>query len=147
MKFYVMRVFALTLLASFSICCAAAPDSGNGVLRNLTTDQAVQIALTNHPHLAEAMANIEASKARAEVAGRLPNPEAVARMESAPISSGATSQAEYVAGISQTIPLGRRLSAAREAEQAGVELRRKELEAAALELAKSVRSAFATALF
>ena len=127
--------------------CAAAERNDGGATRELSVEQAIRIALTNHPHLAEAMANIEASKARAEVAGRLPNPEAVARMESAPISSGATSQAEYVAGISQTIPLGRRLSAAREAQQAGVELRRKELEAAALELAKSVRSAFATALF
>lgn len=116
-------------------------------ITNLTMEQAVQIALTNHPHLAEAWANIESAKARLKAAGRLPNPDAVARMESAPLSSGTTSQAEYVAGISQTIPLGRRLSAARDVEEAGVRVRERELEAAALNLTKTVRGAFASALF
>jgi cobalt-zinc-cadmium efflux system outer membrane protein len=68
-------------------------------------------------------------------------------MESAPLSSATASQAEYVAGVSQTIPLGRRLTAAREVEESGVRLREKELEASALSLTKSVRSGFATALY
>ncbi|MGZ8899902.1 MAG: TolC family protein [Limisphaerales bacterium] len=142
-----MKIVAWILLAASSTWCAAAPTSEAGALHDLTLVQAINIALTNHPHLAEAHANIEAAKARASVVGKLPNPEAVARMESAPLSSGTTSHAEYVAGVSQTIPLGRRLSAAREVEEAGVRLREKELEASALSLAKSVRSAFATALY
>jgi cobalt-zinc-cadmium efflux system outer membrane protein len=68
-------------------------------------------------------------------------------MESAPLSSGTTSQAEYLAGVSQTIPLGKRLSAARDVERAGADLREKEQEAAAWNLTRSVRGAFATALF
>jgi cobalt-zinc-cadmium efflux system outer membrane protein len=119
----------------------------NGPLNNLTLERALQMALRSHPHLAEAAANLEAARARAATAGRLPNPEIVGRMESAPLSSGTTSLAEYVAGFSQTIPLGKRLSAAREAERAGVDLREKEREAAAWNLIRSVRGAFATALF
>jgi outer membrane protein, heavy metal efflux system len=146
-RYRLRAIVVATVLVLSCGWCSAAEGGRGGAIRDLSIEQAIRIALTNHPHLAEAMANIEASKARVEVAGRLSNPEAVARMESAPISSATTSQAEYVAGISQTIPLGRRLSAARAAEQAGVEWRQKELEAAALNLAKSVRSAFATALF
>src|SRR5688500_16896648 len=67
----------------------------NVPLANLTMEQAIEIALRVHPHLAEAGANLEAARARAAGAGRLPNPDAVARMESAPISSGTMSQAEY----------------------------------------------------
>jgi cobalt-zinc-cadmium efflux system outer membrane protein len=119
----------------------------NGPLNNLTLERVLEMVLRSHPHLAEAAANLEAARARAATAGRLPNPEIVGRMESAPLSSGTTSLAEYVAGFSQTIPLGKRLSAAREAERAGVDLREKEREAAAWNLIRSVRGAFATALF
>ena len=142
-----MKRVVLILLLFPSIWCAAAPGGDRGAIQNLTLDQAIQIALTNHPHLAEAHANIEAARARASAAGRLPNPEAVVRMESAPLSSGTTSDAEYLAGISQTIPLGRRISAARQVEEAAVRSREKELEASALRLTISVRSAFATALY
>ena len=142
-----MKVLILLLLVSPSIWCAAAPANETGGIHDLTLDQAIRIALTNHPHLTEADANIEAARARASAAGKLPNPEAVARMESAPLSSGTTSQAEYVAGVSQTIPLGRRLSAARQVEEAVANLREKELEASALNLRKAVRSGFATALY
>lgn len=121
--------------------------STNVPLTNLTLEQAIEIALRAHPHLAEAVANLEAARARAATAGRLPNPEIVGRMESAPISSGTASQAEYVAGFSQAIPLGKRLSAARAVERAGVDLREKEREAAAWNLIRSVRGTFATALF
>src|SRR5687767_1210807 len=142
-----MKIVASILLGSFSIWCAAAPANGTGGIHDLTLDEAIRIALTNHPHLTEAHANIEAARARASAAGKLPNPEAVARMESAPLSSGTTSQAEYVAGVSQTIPLGRRLSAARQVEEAAADLREKEFEASALNLTKAVRGGFATALY
>src|SRR5688572_5905972 len=142
-----MKIIAVILLESLSIWCAAAPAHETGAIQDLTLDQAIRIALTNHPHLTEAHANIEAARARASAAGKLPNPEAVARMESAPFSSGTTSQAEYVAGVSQTILLGGRISAARQVEEAAVDFREKELEASALKLTKAVRSGFATALY
>jgi outer membrane protein, heavy metal efflux system len=89
---------------------------------------------------------VDAAKARAAAAGRIPNPDAIARMESAPFS-GTTSRAEYVSGISQSIPIGGRLAAARKAEEAGVFTRSHELQAAKLEVTRNVRNAFATALF
>jgi outer membrane protein, heavy metal efflux system len=142
-----MKIAASTLVAAVLTWCADSSANEAGALHNLTLDQAIRIALTNHPHLSEAHANIEAARARASAAGKMPNPEAVARMESAPLSSGTTSQAEYVAGVSQTIPLGRRLSAARQVEEAAVRGREKELEVSALNLTRSVRDAFATALY
>lgn len=126
---------------------ASASEPGAAPITNLTMEQAVQIALTNNPRLAEAWANIEAAKGRAAAAGKLPNPDAIARMESAPISSSKVSGAEYVAGISQTIPLGGKRSAARDAARAVVRAREKHLEAAVLDLTRAVRGAFAAALF
>lgn len=137
----------LCLVIGFAHSGLGSTESTNVPLEHLTMERAVEIALEAHPHLAEAAANLEAARARAEAAGRLPNPDAVARMESAPASSGTTSQAEYVVGLSQTIPMGRRLNAARDVENAGIELREKELDAAAWNLIKSVRGAFATALY
>jgi cobalt-zinc-cadmium efflux system outer membrane protein len=142
-----MRMAAAILVAALTAWCVDASTNEASAQHNLTLEQAIRIALTNHPHLAEAHANIESARARASAAGKLPNPEAVVRMESAPLSSGTTSQAEYVAGVSQTIPLGRKLSAARQVEEAGLQLREKQLEASALNLTKSVRNAFATALY
>jgi len=142
-----LRLLTLAFMAAFSVWCAEAPRVGSAALQNLTIDQAIGIALTNHPHLAEAMAKIQTSKARAEAAGSFPNPEAVARMESAPFSSRTTSQAEYVLGLSQAIPLGGRLSAARKVEEALLAARQKERAVAGLELTRKVRGAFATALY
>ena len=133
---------ALALIAIvLSFHAAAQP------LTNLTLERAIVIAINNHPRLAEAEAELLAAKARAQAAGKLPNPEAIARMESAPFSSGTTSQAEYLAGVSQTVPLGKRLSAARKAEQAVATMRAQELNLAHVELTRTVRNAFATALF
>jgi outer membrane protein, heavy metal efflux system len=120
--------------------------SGAEPLKDLTLEKAIEIALKSHPSLAEAEAHVEGAKARAEAAGKLPNPDAVARMESAPFSS-TTSKAEYVGGVSQTIPIGGRLSAARNAEQAGLATRAHEVNAVKFELTRTVRNAFATALF
>ena len=147
MRYIGGRTIAAMLLVASSIWCVAAPGDGSKVFEKLTLDQAIKVALTNHPHLAEAAANIEASQARAEQAGRFPNPEAVARMESAPISSRTASQAEYVAGVSQAITLGKRRGAAKEVEEAQVNVRRREYQNAAFELTRNVRSAFATALY
>ena len=140
----------LSLFLGWAASGFASEKPGHGAssgFTNLTLDAAIGIALDHHPQLAEFRALADAAAARAQTAGRFPNPEAVARVESAPISSGTLSQAEYVAGFSQPIPLGGRLSALRDLERATVDLREKELAAAALQLARSVHGAFATALF
>ena len=136
-----IRILSLLTLVFALAVTAAEP------LTNLTLERAIEIAIKNNPRLAESEAELEAAKARAQAAGKLPNPEAIARMESAPLSSGTTSQAEYLAGVSQAIPLGGRLSAARKAEQAVAGTRAQELKLARFELTRTVRNAFATALF
>jgi hypothetical protein len=66
-SFFILFTFTIGL-------CAAEP------LKDLSLEKAIEIALKNHPSLAEAEAHIEIAKARAEAAGKLPNPDAVARM-------------------------------------------------------------------
>lgn len=131
----------LLLLLATTLALSAAE-----TLSDLTLEQALELALKNHPSLAEAHAQLDLAGARTQSAGKLPNPEAIARLESAPFSSP-TARAEYVAGLSQTIPLGGRLSAARQAEQAAQLTRSRELDAAKFELTRKVHNAFATALF
>jgi outer membrane protein, heavy metal efflux system len=114
---------------------------------DLTLDQALGIALRKHPGLSEAMAEVRAAEARMAGAGKPPNPEVVARMESAPLRGGTTSGAEYVAGISQAVPVGGRLAAARAAGKAGVELNKAEQQAEVLKIRQTVEGTFATALY
>ena len=136
-----IRIVSVLILI-FAVAARAAEP-----IANLTLERAIEIAIKNNPRLAEADAELEAAKARAQAAGKLPNPEAIARMESAPLSSGTSSQAEYLAGVSQAIPLGGRLSSARKADQAVAGIRAQELTLARFELTRTVRNAFATALF
>jgi outer membrane protein, heavy metal efflux system len=118
-----------------------------GRIEKLTLEQAIELAEQNHPDLVEARALMDAAQARRAQAGKLPNPEAVARIESAPFNGRTADSAEYVAGVSQAVPVGGRLSASREvarkdldAAQARIEVRRRELH-------RRVHGAFATALY
>ncbi|MFM8358156.1 MAG: TolC family protein [Verrucomicrobiota bacterium] len=86
-------------------------------LDSLTLDQALDLAERHHPRLAEARAEVEAAAGRAEDAGKLPNPEAIIRAEQAPLRDYPAPDRQYVAGFGQTVPLGRRLARAREAER------------------------------
>ena len=143
-----IRFILLLFLGSIWLS-AAEPHSKNpsAPIENLTLHQALIIALQRHPELSEIVARIDASEARLQQAGAFPNPEAVGRIESAPLDRHTTSRAEYVAGISQPIPLGGRLSAAEKVEElASLQLSR-EREALALEVTRRVHNAFATALF
>lgn len=144
-----MKKTALLSLALLlgSILELLSQDQPSPPLVGLTLQQALDHAYKNHPSLAEVAAELDAAKARAEGAGKLPNPELVARMESAPINSKTASQAEYVAGVSQAIPFGSRLSSARKVEQAAAATKQRELAAQAVAIRRSVHAAFATALF
>lgn len=135
------------LLCLFAIALASTAAEPVARLDNLTLEQAIELAEQNHPDLAEARALSDAAKARRAQAGKLPNPEGVARIESAPFNGRTADSAEYVAGVSQAVPVGGRLSASRDvarkeldAAQARVELRRRELHS-------RVHGAFATALY
>jgi len=116
-------------------------------LEQLTLEQAIEMAERLQPDLAEARLLVDASQGRARQAGAIPNPEAVVRMESAPFKGRTAGEAEYVAGVSQTVPLGNRLGKAREAELAEVDRRAQHLGVRRLEVRKRVHGAFATALY
>jgi cobalt-zinc-cadmium efflux system outer membrane protein len=116
-------------------------------LENLTLDQALELADQRQPGIAEALARVEAAEGRARQAGAFPNPEAIVGAQQIPLSSRPTGQQEYVAGVGQTIPLGRRLSKARQAELLDREVRARGLEVKRREIHRRVHSAFATALY
>jgi outer membrane protein, heavy metal efflux system len=125
------------VLASFSVAIA-----NTNRLEQLTLEQALQLAERRQPEIAEGKALVEAAENRAIQAGAFPNPEAVVRGESI-----STSGAEYLAGISQSVPLGSRLAKARQAELLERDRRAKSLEVRRRDIRKRVQSAFATALY
>ena len=114
---------------------------------SLTLDQALEMAESIQPELAEAKAMVEAAAGRAQQAGTLPNPEAILGAQQIPFSGNAPNEKEYVAGVAQTIPLSRRLSKAREAELLEREVRVRGLEVKRRDIRRRVHSAFATALY
>ncbi|MBI4662187.1 MAG: TolC family protein [Verrucomicrobia bacterium] len=117
------------------------------VLVNLTLDQALELAEQLQPILAEARALVSAAEGRGQQAGLFPNPEVVARMESAPIQNRTLERAEYPLGLSQTIPLAGRLSKAKQVEQLERERLIHQAEAKRREIRKQVQSAFASSLY
>jgi cobalt-zinc-cadmium efflux system outer membrane protein len=126
---------------------SATATAGAKVVEGLTLEEAIERAERMHPELAESRALVEAARGRADQAGRFPNPEAIARIEEAPLNSRNRGEAQILAGVAQPVPLGGRLSKAREAERMEQELRFKELAVRRLEIRRRVHSAFATALF
>lgn len=127
------------------------PPASDGVppesITLLTLSQAFELADRSHPEIAYALAQVEAAAGRTAQAGVFPNPVAVARMEQAPFDGHTTEEAEYVAGLSQRIPLGNRLSAASQVGRLEEERLREELAVRRLEVHRRVQGAFATALY
>jgi cobalt-zinc-cadmium efflux system outer membrane protein len=113
----------------------------------LTLADALAFAERLHPELTAAQADVEGAEGRALQAGLFPNPELVARTESAPLNGNDAEQAEYVVGISQPFPLGRRLSVARRVEVLDRDRLVQEWEGKRWEVRMTVQSAFATALY
>lgn len=146
MKTSLCKAFVvLTIGCSLSTQAADVPRKNH--FETLTLEQALDLAERLQPELAEAKALVQAAEGRAQQAGAYPNPTAIARVESAKISGNTSGEPEYLAGISQSIPLGNRLSKARDAEQLERDRRRQELEVRRRDLRKRVHSAFATALY
>ena len=116
-------------------------------LERVTLADALARAERLHPELAVGQAQIERAEGLALQAGLFPNPELVARIESAPVTRHIAEQAEYVVGVSQAIPLGGRLALARQAELLDRDRLTHELAAKRLDIRMRVQSAFATALY
>jgi outer membrane protein, heavy metal efflux system len=140
------RIIGLLVCAVNVAISPVAPAATNDV-EQLTLEQALQMAERRQPELAEARALIEAAAGRAEQAGKFPNPDGITKIEQAPFNGRTLGEAQYLAGIAQPVPLGGRLSKARETEQLERERRVSELEVRRRELRRRVHSAFATTLY
>lgn len=140
------RIIAGAVMSLTTVFLATAVAAGDHP-ESLTLEQALELAEQRHPQLAEARALVDASLAQAEQAGTLPNPEIVVRAEQLPVEREGSNQREYVAGVSQQVPLGGRLNKARQAELLEAEVRKRGLDRTRRELRRRVHAAFATALY
>lgn len=144
------RMYTLFVWATVAGALHAASSDANPPNRpreNLSLVQALAMAEHLQPELAVAKAMVDAAEGRARQAGVLPNPELIAGAEQIPLREGGASEKEYIAGIAQTIPVGGRLSKAREAEQLARTGQERALEAKARDIRRRIQSAFATALY
>jgi outer membrane protein, heavy metal efflux system len=116
-------------------------------MSRLTLEQALDLAERLHPALTAAQAQISGATGRALQAGLFPNPELLARIEAAPLTGRFTEDAEYIVGVSQPLPLGRRLSAARQAEVIDRDRLRHVHDGTRLDIRRHVQQTFATALY
>lgn len=119
----------------------------NGSIDALTLEQALSLAERSHPYLVEANALVRAAEGRVQQAGVRPNPEAIARMENAPFRGNTTGNADYLAGVGVTIPLGNRREQATRVEDLDRQRLGFEAGGKRLELHRRVQGEFALALY
>jgi cobalt-zinc-cadmium efflux system outer membrane protein len=105
----------------------------------LKLDDAIALS-DRHPDLTEAHARVDAARARAIQAGVWPNPALSGRVEAA-----GSDQREYLAGVSQGIPLGGRLSRSLAAagETLALDVTRTQMELAKIRLERDRASSLA----
>ena len=145
---HLLLTFLFAALAGIPVRAGEVSTASNAKrVENLTLDQALEMAESLQPEMAEAKARVEAAEGRAQQAGTFPNPDAIVGAQQIPFSGNAPNEKEYIAGVAQTIPLSRRLSQARQAELLDREVRVRGLEVKRRDIRKRVHSAFATALY
>ena len=116
------------------------------VIDGLTLKDALQY-VQNHPELVAAIAEVEAAKGRIQQARLWPNPELNGHIESAPLSGQTISDSEYIIGIDQQVPLGKRRSIVSDIEVLNYNKLEKELLIREMELHKEVKQSFFEVLY
>ncbi len=141
------RLLVLLCCALSASCPELTLAQTNQTIASLSLEQALRRAELTHPELVKERALVAAFEGRTQQAGKLPNPEAIVRVESARLDGRTTGDADYLAGVSQTIPLSNRLSAERTAAQRELDYQQRLVSAKALEVRRRIHAAFATALY
>jgi cobalt-zinc-cadmium efflux system outer membrane protein len=117
----------LTLFLALAISGRSAAPFATNRVASLTIEQALGLAERHNPDLMEAAALV--------------------RMENAPFNGRTTRDADYVAGVGFTVPLGGKRGKAVKVEELDRERLNREAEVRLLTAQGKVRAAFATALF
>jgi cobalt-zinc-cadmium efflux system outer membrane protein len=112
----------------------------------LTLEDALALARANRPELTAADARVDAARAAGEQAGAWLNPTGFLRLEAAPRDGDAWDGSERIVGLSQVLPLGGRVGAARRAAEAVTVRRGFERDALRKTVEASVLVAFAEAV-
>lgn len=109
-----------------------------------TLDTLVTRAVAASPRLRAARARVEAAQARVGPAGTRPDPMLMAGVQNFPVTGPGfdDEMTMKMVGVSQTLVLGGKLGLARSAAGREVEAARAQLEAAALEVRRDVRTAW-----
>jgi cobalt-zinc-cadmium efflux system outer membrane protein len=137
----------LVLWVSSLLATAVTQAQTNFPVDALTLEQAITLAERSHPDLVEASALVRAAEGRVQQAAVRPNPEAIARMENAPFRGNTTGNADYLAGVGITIPLGNRREQATRVETLDRQRLGFEAGGKRLELHRRVQGEFAIALY
>lgn len=146
MMYRFICLIILILLAGYTQQVSA-ERARNGPITQLTLEQALELAERLHPTLAAAQARITSAAGRALQAGLWPNPELIARIEAGPTTDRYPDEAEYIVGVSQTVPLGSRLSAARQVEHLEQDRLTQARQGTRWDIQQQVRQAFVTGLY
>ena len=112
----------------------------------LTLADALTLARANRPELMAADARVDAARAAGEQAGAWLNPVGFLRLEAAPRDGDTWNGAERIVGLSQALPLGGRVGAARRVAEAATRRAGFAREAMRRTVEASVWAAFADAV-
>jgi cobalt-zinc-cadmium efflux system outer membrane protein len=112
----------------------------------LTLDQALKMASEKSPEAAIAQYETEAERARSRRTGRWPDPQLTAGVEDYPPGDGSLRDSKTMFGIEQTVPFPGKLKQERESSRLGVRRSEANLESRRIEIARSVKDAFAQVL-
>jgi len=124
----------------------AATAAAAGAQTFWTLEDAMSRGPAARPEYAAAVETLRAAQAARDQAGAWPNPAAFLRLEAAPRDGDAWRGAERIAGLSQTLPLGGRVGAARRAGEAAVTTREYETVALLRAMEAEIQGAFAAAV-
>lgn len=116
--------------------------SGPAAASSLTLDEALEVALAEHPDLLAAQAEIQASRAEADAAGAWSNPRLFLRMEAAPREGDSWQGSERIYGFSQDLGLFGLAGALAEAGHARTRLAEADARVQVSELKARVRLAY-----
>jgi outer membrane protein TolC len=113
------QIFLVCLWMVWSAAILSAQEPPQAPSENLSLQDAIALAAQKHPGLLELEAQSQAAWARAKAASAWDNPELLLKTEGNSFNSGT---GDYMVGLGQSIPIGGRISKARDAAEKEADL-------------------------
>ena len=138
------QIFLVCLWMVWSAAILSAQEPPQAPSENLSLQDAIALAEQKHPGLLELEAQSQAAWARVKEASAWDNPELLLKTEGNTFSS---ETGDYMVGLGQSIPIGGRISKAREAAEREADLSVRAKNLRLLEILGKIRASYATAAF